>query len=337
MRLDVRATVAGFAGAIAVLALLAWVVGIEELFAALSMASPAGIAAVLGAAVVWLVAWAFALATVLSALGAPISAPRAVAVYAGVLFSNNVTPFGQAGGEPISALLISESADTAYENALAAIASADSINFVPSTALALIGVTYYSVAAAAGDELRVATAAVALLAVGMPIAGVLAWRNRERLEAGIGRTLTPIAKAVGRRVPRLSAPTRNAIESRVDGFFRSLEDVATDRRSLATAIGFSTVGWTAQATALWCAFYAIGVPVQPEAVLVAVPVGAIAGVTPLPGGLGGVEAALIGLLVPLAGVSAATAAAAIVLHRGAIYWLPTFIGGGVAAALAADR
>jgi hypothetical protein len=337
MRLDVRATVAGFAGALAVLALLAWLVGLEELLAVLSMANPSGITAVLAAAVVWLVAWALALATVLSALGAPISAPRAVAVYAGVLFSNNVTPFGQAGGEPISALLISESADTAYENALAAIASADSINFVPSTGLALIGVTYYSIAAASGDELRLATASVVLLAVGMPIAGVLAWRNRERLEAGIGRTVTPVAKAIGRRVPRLSAPTRNVVENRVDGFFRSLEDVAGDRQSLTIAIGLSTVGWIAQATALWCAFYAIGVPVSPEAVLVAVPVGAIASVTPLPGGLGGVEAALIGLLVPLAGVSAATAAAAIVLHRGAIYWLPTFIGGGVAAALAADR
>jgi uncharacterized protein (TIRG00374 family) len=337
MRLDVRATVAGFAGALVVLGLLAWLVGIDELLTTLAMADRSGIAGVLAAGLVWLVAWALALATVLSALDAPISAPRAVAVYAGVLFSNNVTPFGQAGGEPISALLISESADTPYENALAAIASADSINFVPSTALALIGVTYYSVAAAAGDELRLATAAVVVLAVGIPVAGYLGWRNRKRVEAGIARTLTPVARAIGKRVPRLSAPTRQAIENRVDGFFRSLEDVAGDRQSLAVAIGLSTLGWVAQATALWFALSAIGATAPYVAVLVAVPVGAIASITPLPGGLGGVEAALIGLLVPLAGVSAATAAAAVALHRGAVYWLPTFIGGGVAAALAADR
>jgi uncharacterized protein (TIRG00374 family) len=232
---------------------------------------------------------------------------------------------------------VSEAADTEYETALAALASADSLNFVPSTGLALVGVTYYSVAAAVGEKLRIATAAVVLLAVAMPVAGYLGWQNRERIEAGLGRVLARTAKPIGRRVPGLSAPTREGIENRVDGFFRSLEDVATDRRSLATAIGFSALGWFAQAVALWCALYAIGVTAPFAAVLVAIPVGAIAGITPLPGGLGGVEAVLIALLVPLAGINAATAAAAIVLHRGAIYWLPTFIGGGVASALAADR
>jgi uncharacterized membrane protein YbhN (UPF0104 family) len=68
-----------------------------------------------------------------------------------------------------------------------------------------------------------------------------------------------------------------------------------------------------------------------------VPVGAIASVTPLPGGLGGIEAVLIALLVPLAGVSGATAAAAVVIHRGAIYWLPTLVGAGVSSALGAQR
>jgi hypothetical protein len=337
MRLDVRATVAGFAGALAVLAVLAWAVGVEKLVDALTMASPAGVVGVLGAAAVWLLAWALALSTVLSALEAPVSAPRAVAIYAGVLFSNNVTPFGQAGGEPISALLISESAETAYENALAAIASADSINFVPSTVLALVGVTYYSVAAAAGDEIRVATAAVVALAVLIPLAGYLGWRHRQRVEATLVSWLTAVSRAVGGRLPRVTAPTREAIERRVDGFLSSIEAVATDRRTLARAVGLSTLGWVAQATALWLALQAIGAAAPYQAVLVAVPVGAIASVTPLPGGLGGVEAALIALLVPLAGVSAATAAAAVVIHRGAIYWLPTLLGGGVAAAVIVDR
>ena len=337
MRVDVRTTVAGFLGALAVLAVLAWAVGVEDLLAALSTARPWGVAGVLAAGAVWLTAWALALRTVLGALDAPVSRGRAVAVYAGALFANNVTPLGQAGGEPFSALLISEAAAVEYETALAAIASADSLNFVPSTGMALVGVGYLSVVAAVGDRLRVAGAVVVVLALALPVVAYLGWTNRERLRRGVDGALAPLARSVGRRVPGLEAPSREAVTARVEGFFGAVETVATDRRTLLAAVGLSTLGWVAQAAALWLALSAVGVTAPAAAVLVAVPVGAIAGVTPLPGGLGGVEAVLVVLLVPLAGVSAATAAAAVVLHRGAIYWLPTLLGGGVAAAFGAER
>ena len=337
MRLDLRASAAGFLGAAAVLGALAYLVGVGDLLFALSLAETSVVGAVLAAAAVWLTAWALALRTILGALEAAISPWRATAVYAGVLFANNVTPFGQAGGEPISALLISEAAGTEYETALAAIAGADSLNFLPSTAIGLVGVTYFSATVAAGDRLRWATAAVVALSVALPVAGFLAWRHRRRLEAAVVGLLAPLARVVGRSVPRLEAPSRSSVAARVGGFFESVEVIGTDRRTLVAAVGLSTLGWLAQATALWLALYAVGVVAPVAAVLVAVPVGAIAGVTPLPGGLGGIEAVLVALLVPLAGIGAPTAAAAVVLHRGAIYWLPTLLGGGVVSALGAAR
>lgn len=334
---DLRATAAGFAGALVVLAVLAWVVGVGDLLAALSRARLPVVVAVVAAAAVWLTAWALALRTVLGALDADITVSSAVGVYAGALFANNVTPFGQAGGEPVSALLIAEAARTDYETALAAIASADSLNFIPSTAFALLGVAYVVVSATAGAALRWATAAVVAVAVVVPVVAWLGWTNRGRVQAGTSRILTPIAQAVGRRIPRLGEPTREAVTSRVDGFFGSIEVVATDRKALLVALGFSATGWFAQAVALWLSLYAVGATVPLWVVLVVVPVGAIAGVTPLPGGLGGVEAVLVALIVSLAGVGAATAAAAVLVHRGAVYWLPTLVGGGVASALGARR
>jgi uncharacterized protein (TIRG00374 family) len=337
MALDRRMVAAGFAGALVALAVLAYLVGMGDFLDALSMARTDLLAAVVAVAAVWLTAWALALRTVLGALDAAISPWRATAVYTGVLFANNVTPFGQAGGEPISALLIAESADTEYETALAAIASADSLNFVPSTAIGLVGVAYLSVTVAVGDRLQVAGAAVVALAVAFPVAGYLAWRGRARLEAALVAGIAPVAGVVGRAVPRLAAPTRDAVAARIDGFVRAIEVVGGDRRTLLLAVGFSTLGWLAQAAALWLSLYAVGVVAPVPAVLVAVPVGAIAGVTPLPGGLGGIEAVLVALLVPLAGVGAPTAAAAVLVHRAAIYWLPTLLGSGVVAALGADR
>ena len=337
MRLDLRASAAGFLGAVVVLGALTYLVGVGNLLAALSTAETAVAGAVIAAAAVWLTAWALALRTVLGALEAAISPWRATAVYAGVLFANNVTPFGQAGGEPVSALLVSEAARTEYETALAAIASADALNFVPSTAIGLIGVTYFSVTVAIGDRLRWASAAVVALSVALPVAGFLAWRHRRRLEAAAVGLLAPLSRVVGRYAPRVEAPPRASVAARVGGFFEAIEVVGTDRRTLVAAVGLSTLGWLAQSAALWLALYAVGVVAPVAAVLVAVPVGAIAGVTPLPGGLGGIEAVLVALLVPLAGIGAPTAAAAVVLHRGAIYWLPTLLGGGIVSALGAAR
>lgn len=337
MDLDLRASLAGFLGAIVALGALAYLVGVEDLLFALSMARTDVAAAVVVMAAVWIAAWALALRTVLGALDAAISPWRATAVYAGVLFANNVTPFGQAGGEPVSALLIADAAKAEYETALAAIASADSLNFVPSTAIGLVGIAYFSLTVTLGDRLQFATAAMVGLAVAFPVVGYAAWRSRERLEATLVGLVAPLARVVGRTAPRLEAPTRDAVATRIDGFFEAIEVVGTDRRTLLLAVGFSTLGWLAQVTALWLALFAVGVDAPIAAVLVAVPVGAIAGVTPLPGGLGGIEAVLIALLVPLAGVSAATAAAAVILHRGAIYWLPTLVGGGVVSALGVDR
>jgi uncharacterized protein (TIRG00374 family) len=337
MGLNLRTSAAGFAGGAVVLAVLASLVGVEETLATLGTARPGVAVAVVCAATVWLLAWALALRAVLGALGASVSWLRAGLVYTSVLFANNVTPFGQAGGEPVSAVFISEAADTEYETALAAVASADTLNFVPSTAFALVGVTYLSAVLAGGQQLLRARAVVVVMAVAVPAVGYLVWRYRSRLETLAGGALAPLARAVGTALPRLEAPSRAAIEARIDGFFGSIETVATSRRRLALALGLSALGWLAQMVALWLSLYALGAVAPFAAVLVAVPVGAIAGITPLPGGLGGVEAALVALVVPLAGVSAATAAAAVVLHRGAIYWLPTLLGGAVVAAAGSER
>jgi uncharacterized membrane protein YbhN (UPF0104 family) len=68
-----------------------------------------------------------------------------------------------------------------------------------------------------------------------------------------------------------------------------------------------------------------------------VPIGAIAGVTPLPGGLGGLDAALIVLLTATTGIAAPIATAAVLIHRGASFWLVTLFGGGAAAVVGTWR
>jgi uncharacterized protein (TIRG00374 family) len=328
------ATVVGFLGAALVLAALVLVVGIGDIIVALRDIKPAYLVVIFGVALVWLFAWGMALRTVLGALDAPISVPMGALVFAGAVFANNVTPFGQAGGEPVSAYLISQATDREYETGLAAIASVDALHFVPSVAYAITGLTFVLAGAVRlGRNLVFAATAVTVLAVGIPVAAYLGWRYRYELEAAVVRAVTPLIRAIGRVVPGRSPPTAAVIEARIETFFEAIDRVAGSRSTLVEAIGFSAAGWLAMCVSLWLSLFALGHTVPFAVVLLVVPMGAIAGMTPLPGGLGGVETVIGVLLASLTPVPGGVALTAVFVHRGATYVFPTVLGGGVAFAL----
>jgi len=141
--------------------------------------------------------------------------------------------------------------------------------------------------------------------------------------------LTRLTGWLARVVPRFSPPDRAGLARRVEGFVDDLEHIAADRRTLVAVLGYSLAGWLCQLVALQAAFAAIGSPIPLTAAFVAVPVASVALALPLPGGAGGIESALVGVLVatPLATVTSETAVAGVVLFRGFAYWLPTTLGG----------
>ncbi|MFW5939697.1 MAG: lysylphosphatidylglycerol synthase transmembrane domain-containing protein [Halolamina sp.] len=328
---QLKTTLVGFTGAIAVLALLLYVVGVGDLLRYLGEADGSTVGLVVAVTVGWLFAWGLALRTVLDVLGEVASPIKTFLVFSGAMFNNNVTPFGQAGGEPVTALLISEVTDTEYGTGLAAIASVDTLNFVPSIALALLGMGYFATETTFNTRLESAALVVVALTVVVVGGIVFAWRNHERVEAAAVSAIARVARFAGEHVPRVSDPGREAIERRVSHFFEAIERVATSPRGLALALGYSSLGWFLQMSGLWLAFQAIGVPVSLPVVMFVVPIGAIAGMTPLPGGAGGIETVLVFLLVaaPLPGVTESVALAAVVIYRGAVFWVPVTIGGVV--------
>lgn len=330
---DWRTTSVGFLGALIVLAIIVTLVGVEDTIAAMAQANPRIVFVMFLAAIVWLVAWGLALRTVLSVLGPLLSPATAVLVFAGATFANNVTPFGQAGGEPVTALLISRVAKSDYETGLAAIASVDALNFVPSVTLGLTGLGYLAATAVLGRRLQVATLAVVGVGVALIVGGFIGWRHRYEVEAVVVRALTPVVRFGGRILPRHSSPSRAVIKGRIESFFTAIDRVAGDRESLALALGFSTVGWLGLAASLWLALLALGHRVPFPIVIAVIPVGSLASVTPLPGGLGGVEAVLITLLPAAAGVTPTVATAAVLVHRTGTYWFPTVLGAGAGVAL----
>jgi len=189
-----------------------------------------------------------------------------------------------------------------------------------------------------GTRLRLATGVVVALALVVPGLVYLGWRNRYALETRVVGVVVPLIRRVAGFLPVFSAPTEESVESRIGHFFGAIERVATDRTGIALALAASTVGWVLQMVALYLAFIAIDQPVPFSAMLFVVPMGAIAGVTPLPGGAGGIEAVLVAVLAALPSVSVPATAAlgAVVIYRGAVYWVPVIIGGTVVSVIGVD-
>ena len=78
---------------------------------------------------------------------------------------------------------------------------------------------------------------------------------------------------------------------------------------------------------LWAAFRAIG-PAPPLANLwMGYLIGELGGLIPVPGGIGGVDAGLVGTLA-LYHVSLASAAASVLIYRAIALWVPALVGGG---------
>jgi uncharacterized membrane protein YbhN (UPF0104 family) len=87
------------------------------------------------------------------------------------------------------------------------------------------------------------------------------------------------------------------------------------------AIGY----WAWDNAVLWAAFHAFGHSPPLTVILMGYLIGQLGGLLPLPGGLGGIDGGLIGTLI-VYGTPAAVTAAAVLLYRVILFWLPLLAG-----------
>jgi len=311
-----------------VFAVLFWVIGIDQIYDALLGADLGLVGVAVALMVAWVVVQGIALWTVWDSLGIDAPPWSAVLVFAGAAFANNITPFGQAGGEPIAALLTTDVTDAEYESSLAAIAGADALNFVPSTSFALVGCATYAVVSTLTAQLRSVLFILVSFGVGVSALGLVVWRTRATVERTVVRIAKPPLRTLARIVPRVSVPTPERIEAGFQQFFTAIERIATNRRNLAIALLFSTLGLLMQSSAMWVTFQALGAGIPYYVPLFVIPIGTMAAVGPTPGGLGSIESVHIFLLTAMTSAPAPVVAAAVVIHSIGGYWLTMTVGAG---------
>jgi uncharacterized protein (TIRG00374 family) len=326
-----HAQIAGILVGLATLVLVGYLIGFTDIVATLRTLSARQTLALVGVGLVPLVLWGLALWLVLDAIGAPAGVGRATLLFCVSLFFNSVTPFGQAGGAPLSGGVIAHAVETPYERALAAIGSLNAVNTLVTLCLWLVGgAALVTTDGATGAREATAVAAAGLVVTGVAV--VLAWRTRRWLTERVSAALALSLAAVARPVPGWTPPDPAAVAARVDGFVAAIERLAASHRHLVGVVCLVTAG---QLTVVLVLYLALSFFQHPSlvAVLFVVPLSRTGTVVPTPGGIGSSEALLSGLLVSVAGATPAIAGATAVLYRVTAFWIPALVGGVAAAGL----
>jgi uncharacterized protein (TIRG00374 family) len=122
------------------------------------------------------------------------------------------------------------------------------------------------------------------------------------------------------RVQKAMREVRNALV----GGTREAVQILRSRNLLVItgAVGY----WAWDNAVLWAAFHAFGYSPPITVILMGYLIGQLGGLLPLPGGLGGIDGGLIGTLI-VYGVPAAPVAAAVLVYRAILFWLPLIVGG----------
>ena len=224
------------------------------------------------------------------------------------LGAGSIVPASGAGGLALGAWILHEGgmpAERIANRSVAFFLIKSSVNFV---AVAVLG-TAMAVGLLGPDLslwLTALPAAGALLVIG---AVLLVPRLGEGDPVPAGATRT---RRVMRQVRKaLVGGTGEAV-----GILRS--------RNLLVIVG-SLGYWAWDNAVLWAAFHSFGYSPPITVILMGYLIGQLGGLLPIPGGIGGIDGGLIGTLI-VYGMPAAVTAAAVVLYRVILFWLPLLAG-----------
>jgi uncharacterized protein (TIRG00374 family) len=318
-----RETLFGAAVAVAVLAGYVWLAGGEAVVRALGQLSPAWATTLALSGSAPLLIWGVSLWIVFGTVHRRIPVWKAIGLFLASVYLNSVTPFGQLGGDPPSALLIARESGTSFESGLAAVGSVNALNRLAVVCLGVTGVALSAARFAVGETLQDAV----VLVVGLGTVGVavvaIAWLRRDL----VGDAIATLLRTLGTQLPLVEPPSHEAVVRRINEFVAAVERLASHPRLLVAAFLLGVAGQLVVAGVLWLVLVALGAAVPVPFVLLVIPTAKLAGLTPLPGGSGTAEALLSGLLVAGADLSISVAAAAALLYRAVAFWLPTVMGG----------
>jgi uncharacterized protein (TIRG00374 family) len=245
-------------------------------------------------------------------------------LFMGGNFLNSVTPFGNIGGEPFMAYIVSKNTESEYERCLSGVVSADIVNLIPIFTYTTIGILYIVVFSAGNQLIRNALYATILATTALLLLSFLLFSRqkwpRKRISSILNHLETVKIK------PESIELLKNKLRFLKDNF----EEAADDKTFLAKNAAIAHLIPLAQFLCLYFILSGLGVTPKIVAIYFTVMISGITYFSPTPGGSGAFEAAFTGLLIVFyPEISVSTSLAAAVLFRLTSYW-PGLLAGYIA-------
>ena len=247
-----------------------------------------------------LLIFAFTWQKMFHAVGIDLSYVRSLQILLSNTFVNNITPFGNIGGEAAATYFITKFSDHSAGKVFSAIFASSLINFSPLLTLLVLGMI---------SSLYLELFSL-LLAASVLAAALLYFLKSSELSKN----------------PKIV----DLMPEKFKGFFSDFREsfglLSESRSRLLMLLGLSHVAGLLDLLAVVLVGAAYGVNLFSPLILVAVPLGRLSNYFPTPGGTGSYELAFTGLLVFFFGIAPATAVSIAVTYRVLTYYTGILTG-----------
>lgn len=271
--------------------------------------------------------WSEGLRPLLRDAGGVASPAPIFLAYSAAMLGRQLMPMGALTAPAITAYTVDQEVSLSYTETLAVVTVAEFVSTVASVLLMALCLPFLL---ATGPPVSQTQLLVGTLVGFVTVFALLAlafWYRRRAVERVLCGTLLLLQRTVGRLSRRLHdwlAPTRAG--RGLDRFYETVDVLAGNRRTLVSSLGLHQIGWLCSALPLYTSGLALGVDLPLPLVVLLVPLSHLVAVLPLPGGLGGIEIVLTGLLAALVGIELPLAAAVVLLYRICSYWFLLLVG-----------
>ena len=318
---------------IAMIALLLWWAGVENVIEILSNANflyfaLAGLMYILG-----LVTWGMRWQVLIRSLRMEASFGKVLLALLAGIFVNNVTPGARGGGEPIRMYFLAKEINKPYGQVFATVMMDRILDIIPVVFMLTLSTAYVYYLGSLSLTLTLLALDIVFGALILVSLGILLSEGKTR------KAMMWFYGLFSRVFPKKANQYRDkfmkAVDVDVPRFQRDLRFLMGHKKTFFLALFYSSASWFFTLLRTYYTFLAINYPVKLIEVMVVQMVGIVVGmISVIPGGAGLMEAINSAIYV-LLGIDKEIAVTATLLDRLISYWIPTGIGAVVTTHLGA--
>ena len=307
---------------VAILLVMLWFVGIDQVISALKMANPLIIVLAIATQVFTYFLYTLRWQILNNLTEMDVSIKELLPMVLVGLAVNNITPSGRGGGEPVRAYVLAKRKNYQFEETFATVVADRALDTFPFVVLAAI--TIAAMALYFDFDLWLLIVMVVAVIVIVVVLIVLIYMC---INPGFGQRVEGwIIGLVRRFYKKNSEELESKIHDGIFGFQDTMKLLISNKKVMSYTIPLSFVIWLFEILRVYLVFMAFGANVSLITIGEVFIVASLVGMIPLlPGGLGAIDGIMI-VFYSAAGISASVSAAATVVERLISFWMATIIG-----------